>query len=1383
MNCLDRTLQRLSVFVAILSALTRSSATPPPHGLPSGNAIPLSYSINTTHQFRQQGSLAESETFSLTVANFGSAPYVLPKNQSLWQINVYTESTGVRSLFWTGSTPITSPSVEPLEPQKSNTESVDVAFPLPAEIKEYQVEAEFLPTGATIRTTFDTYPLPTASVLFTGKLMGYYRLPDKQSIQSNDCEPPGSDAQPSRDAQVFIDNYEHRDPDTLLLGTGDNFSPNYYSRVFASETQPDPASPPQKELYVWGRGKWWPYDKVPSDIAANERRGNGTIPTDNVACFLSYVHYDAIVPGKEDFYYGPERLRQLARLLAGPPKPGFQSVQMLASNLVIKTSWAADHSPIPDRQKSSLGFIPLDSSKAQGSLEIEDFTDGGFVYPWLQFVRVKVRGENANAPTAPTVFLCHADKGNPDSFLAEDGKHCKYESLLKRDSGATSAAEADQSKGASSSKEQTFVYRMNDPTPLSPGENYAICIPQTSGPNVRLYCFRFSVFTPFLQFPDWPSRPGDRHSSPDLYVFKKLHGTEAVVFGVVDPGLLEHIGGDNFAWRNVRGDTDQRDKRFKTEISISDPVMALVQAEDYFEKKYNDDHPKQDFHGLRVLLAEMPPEEARELAERLPKCLRFDVIVTAADDGLATPNQSLTFDPYVFPRNPDSACHTNVGSSGLSLKDTDSLNASFATPATFIAVPPTHEKQDENGPRLVQARQLDIVKDTFGSRTYTLSGNPLPIPETEYPPSSNGANAFWLAVCYSLYPDNPDGHCDAHSPVYNAKEAAIEKLTLWVMRERWHADVALLQERDFYLRGIDEYITDHCSNSPSCPLNLQELLDRIIWKGDFLRVASVQGSVLKNILKRSKSFEQIGKLAYVPVSETGRQLIEVGIDSDPTKSVEYLINGKPLDPGALYTVATSDYIALGDTGYPDLAQPPVGRPPQPTSAPDGLVPISGVVCEDIREKLAGAAALTGTTITAKCNTKLPTKYYYDELVGRSPDDPRSGDTSWHQFYSWMPFHLPFAQPTPKEAPSPADQVSAQAEALVASAENWDVNLSKLALGFSGLSHSSSEKTLSREFGGVLNGKVNAKHFHSLDLDADSKFTSYGVKANLFLSESLQYSSNFTSEINGPASETQSRNAFAIDGGVYLHTIKPWFSKTLPQLSPVLSGHFETQAWDPITDINLNPIFPSTTSSTLTFPQHRTRLALGRLGLRWQDRKSYAEGGLEVGSTLNAIQKFNVTTSSGTTVSCLLEAMVSLTTCINNYNAANPTTPITSNSAVTTIRQPQNRYGAYWTMGLAVPINPKISYNFQDTSDYFFLSAGDNSADTRFRHQLVNTFQFFVFPNLSFNPTYSIFLFENKLDYHFLFQQQLMVQINYTFDFTNKHEWKQNFRYKRPVPSQ
>jgi hypothetical protein len=189
--------------------------------------------------------------------------------------------------------------------------------------------------------------------------------------------------------------------------------------------------------------------------------------------------------------------------------------------------------------------------------------------------------------------------------------------------------------------------------------------------------------------------------------------------------------------------------------------------------------------------------------------------------------------------------------------------------------------------------------------------------------------------------------------------------------------------------------------------------------------------------------------------------------------------------------------------------------------------------------------------------------------------------------------------------------------------------------------------------------------------------------------------------------------------------------------------------------------------------------LGRSGVRFQNRKSFAEAGLEGGETLNAIQGFSVLTApGGPTVTCLLQATVSLSKCLNNFNKQFPDTPVTSDSHVTVIRSAQPRYGAYWNIGLTVPIHPTVSYNFQDSSDYFFNSSGDNSADTRFRHRLVNTLKFTVLPNLSFEPTYTIFLYENKLDYHFLLQQQYSVNINYSFDWTNWHERKQQLEFKK-----
>src|SRR5262249_366742 len=114
---------------------------------------------------------------------------------------------------------------------------------------------------------------------------------------------------------------------------------------------PEESRAGNKELYYWYEDeKRWVYytylDKYP-DLKARIALGRATIPTDNVGCFLAGARFAAIVPGKHDFYFGAERVRELARFMASLSSDemkgyGFDSnyrpPQMLGANLVIKTS-------------------------------------------------------------------------------------------------------------------------------------------------------------------------------------------------------------------------------------------------------------------------------------------------------------------------------------------------------------------------------------------------------------------------------------------------------------------------------------------------------------------------------------------------------------------------------------------------------------------------------------------------------------------------------------------------------------------------------------------------------------------------------------------------------------------------------------------------------------------------------------------------------------------------------------------------------------------------------------------------------------------------------------------------------------------------------------
>jgi len=309
---------------------------------------------------------------------------------------------------------------------------------------------------------------------------------------------------------------------------------------------------------------------------------------------------------------------------------------MLAANMMIKTSWANDHTPIPDSGKPLLPFaskyvqVPTPGSTTAArdvhrSLEIGDFADNGFAFPWMRFVRVNGTGwDIQDLKHFLLVYLCEAEPNNPDDFLNHGG-FCKNQKTLSLDSNATTEAEIDSGSGS-------LVYDLPDADPLQPGHNYAICIPtpettvdhrkDAEALRARPYCFRFSVYNPFFQFPDWNlpgHNPASGYKNPDLWVVREGDGkTPVVIFGVVDPLLQEHVGVDNFAWRTVKGKAGsaERDKRYTTQLAIADPLRALIHLEDYFEEEYHHKH-KRDFEGIRVLLAQMPPEAVKQLAARV----------------------------------------------------------------------------------------------------------------------------------------------------------------------------------------------------------------------------------------------------------------------------------------------------------------------------------------------------------------------------------------------------------------------------------------------------------------------------------------------------------------------------------------------------------------------------------------------------------------------------------------------------------------------------------------------------------------------------------------------------------------------------------------------
>jgi len=157
-------------------------------------------------------------------------------------------------------------------------------------------------------------------------------------------------AEPAKGLYDVWQKQKQRAPRHLLVGMGDNFAPELFARTFSvpGGAVTSPAPHPGKDRFVWDleKGKWV---RVEEETQPTPLKPEDLIPADNVGCFIREMDYAALVPGPHDFYFGPDRLRLMAKFLykhkrkkdAEPEDP---FTALLAGNLSIATT-APDAKP------------------------------------------------------------------------------------------------------------------------------------------------------------------------------------------------------------------------------------------------------------------------------------------------------------------------------------------------------------------------------------------------------------------------------------------------------------------------------------------------------------------------------------------------------------------------------------------------------------------------------------------------------------------------------------------------------------------------------------------------------------------------------------------------------------------------------------------------------------------------------------------------------------------------------------------------------------------------------------------------------------------------------------------------------------------------------
>ena len=1184
-------------------------------------------------------------------------------------------------------------------------------------------------------------PANSTDVIYTGKLLGYFRVPSLQKLEKFKGCHLRSAADDSPAANEFLKERD-KHPNVLLVGTGDNFSPQLEARIFSDvPSNPNKYAVGNKELYFSDNNDFWfpveeleKHKKVQQDI----RDGYATIPTDNVGCFLRAAHFDAIVPGKHDFYFGAERVRQFARLLAEPQDGEFKPVQMLGANLVMSTT------ALESKEGSSKITADLKFQKWPDELSVLNLKD--VVYPWFSYVNIelidwtkkdsflndlKVKFPEGSAPLSkfiaeiPKIDDASENKlrRNADRIqrievcLSKDGPNdfdianCKplvdpKRPLVDRKQTFDPEVSWNETKiTVSLALPPKFYGTNNHFSTLTPGKNHFLCVmPQAT--ETEPGCLRFAANTPFFYFPHEVPRPATNgYNDPEPFVIK---GNTAI-FGVVDPALNDQIGVLNAGWRNVHPELTSR-------MSVEDPYEALREQLDYFD--YYQKVKKSSFNGLKILLVQANPQRAQALGAKFPE---FQIVVTAADTQQATSESERT--TRWRPDGPTSS---------------------------FLAIPsPYFNSSTGKG-----AVHFGIVTAIPSGETWELIANhlpPVPIVEPHDP-----ATDFWENIkkvtskqCVSANFKAPDGET-------YSEQTYLKWLVLCTMREQLGADIALVQTRDFF--GIIPDLTkakypllDRTKLGKTAAENeenIQQTLDRLIWKGDLLTLILVPGADLRKALKQSAAYVAEESATFSLAVDRGRQLETLGVRED---NGNYFVNELPLDDSRVYAIATTDFIGSGDTGYPDLAKAALNPRTHPAAYTGKLVSISSLVCRK----------LVTNTPDKFCLGPVESSDYLDETAAEqtTPFKPKS-------LFSRL------WKATGLEWPGKDTRPSSTAEAVEQKVQQrgfWSFSLKNFSFGFKNLHNNDTDESLGQKFGGINESGLTAQGSLSYSFNVDTR-TSYSAhNTEFFIGNGIEFERQRQGIPVEPIGISQVKNRFFTDVGVVFWK-RP--GRALPNLGAVFSGRGETQLQQPFSVFKLS----TATEDQLQIDRPRSLLMLGRVGVRWQNRLNTAEVGGQYGRELRALNGYRFEGPAGT-FECLANAAQTISDCIST-NSKPPGGLITADSTPIPLTQSRPRAGIYWNHTLSIPFSDRLKYEVTQDADFFFVNFhNDTSIDTRFRYSSTNRLSFMIWPNFSIGPTLDLLMFQNKRNRDFFFQRQIGFETKLTFDIFNRREKGVQIKHK------
>lgn len=846
--------------------------------------------------------------------------------------------------------------------------------------------------------------------------------------------------------------------------------------------------------------------------------------------------------------------------------------------------------------------------------------------------------------------------------------------------------------------------------------------------------------------------------------------SQTVVFGIVDTDLIQQVGVRASAWISHNLDDDEIESNVAIRAAVLDPVEALKQAQARFEADYPADAP----HATRILLAHMPEERAVAVARRLNRAN------TASLRQLATQQKRLTAAPRESGKVtvPADSFHLIMA---VASHKAPSVPQSLTRPRdgwrAVVLTAASVEKSDPQG-EIGQDYDLAIHAATIVPFDHLVflenSTNATRFHLTE-PLSKDANEKFDLKMVSGALKVRISSPAKAvNQPDVNQNE--INQMVLQGMMDAIGADAAILQKSG--LRSQDTHF-ETVAQSP------EEALDRFFPQGDMLIATTLTGATIKKLLDRSRSLADEEDSIYAPGEQLGRSLLVRGFSKSSTSS-EYEWQGEPLQDNRRYKVATSDYLAFGDSAYSDL------KPDGPLFAAIRDTPIRPLSQEVLRAWQKGDPApplsdpflyfdhLALTPADSKVND-----YEQPPAVPVSPKDQAPITTS-----SVSPAPVEGPATLPPTPPSPDAPVWRLTFRSVNSLDTYHHNESNEPSRISKLTSITSPQFISNPES-VKWGALNRFLLERL-----------GPGRTFFLRGEENFRADRIRGKDNVYTKSTPENLWGLETGVTFRKVA--YDRWL--LRPLATARYESQLLRPLLDL---PVIGGKVDSA------KTSSLLAKAGFRLERRLSrtptapapanppfaygYLEAGVLLGRTFgipsavtftsvapNLTCSLTTASSAGTLENCINKNLIpqlfpsAMDGAVINLERLKPLLLTAAEGAllkqqfVESANRP--RRGLFLDMRVVRPLWRRASpapwsLLIENRGQLLFSASGDISTDTRYVDTQTFGLQLPILGNLKLVPKFDLLLFRNQVQGASLTGRRFSLSLEYNFERNGRVGWK------------